>query len=149
MSITVYVKVPEDKKFPEAHEPIVSISWGTGGLLGMVREATGEDLTDMSPSGAADALMQVIEELDLEDDGVFHDQYWVEANQRWNGQKRSREEWAGMEGATRSMPKDNLPDYLKSYKAYTGYRGRYSAREDAFRFYCYYKIGYAVVWEND
>lgn len=44
----------------------------------------------------------------------------------------------------KSLSKGRLPSYYDTYESYTGYIKRERLREDAQRFYLYYKAGYNV-----
>ena len=136
----------EDKNMPDVNEPVSSFCAVEGGNICMATEKVGYErlsrITDRDE--AIRAISSVIKEIDKGNSGIWSDAYCVEIDNRWSKGRESLDDWSKLSSIQNSP---NLPEYMKSYEAYTGYSTRSRIRKDAVRFLLYYKSGYDIKFE--
>ena len=146
MSYEVSVRYPKNDPFlagMPAREVIASMA-SCPGNIAMAPEALGlKRLPHLETrEQCIEALGLVIRELDKGNDGVFNDQWCVEADKRWSGGRESTSEWERAEPVVH-----HLPESYQTYEGYTGQSKRNQLMEDAQRFYLYYRAGMDVSFE--
>jgi hypothetical protein len=133
------IKVIAKEGLPPAAEPIVSSGTGPGSLLGCVREFGYNSIPYLTREQACEALLQVIEEIDKGEDGVFNTAYWKECDYRWTRNQNMNQEIAEYRMLWTHMRMDP--------ELWWGMYKRERFREDVFRFFLYYKAGYDIEYE--
>lgn len=133
---------------PDPKEPIASICMTQGSII-MLTKRVGftERLVDFKTDAERiTALGMVIAAVDASEEmkgttGLFTNEFAVDCDLLWSGGKESRtkwDEWADVRSKVSTM----YP--MRSYEEYTGNAFRTRVREDAYRFWTYYKLGYTV-----
>lgn len=133
MSLSLTVIAPEG--CPDANEPIVSMGWSDYGLRGVCKALFGYSLEKIHPESLSLRMLDVVNELDKGDLGLFKDDYF------WPYFKHSSEEDKTFYDLIAHRTKTTV-------KSYFGDSNRRLLRQDAFRFYLYAKAGYKLEWSE-
>lgn len=139
-SITV---IPPDDSFPDVQEVVSSVSRCPGNFYMCVLELKDRQLREMTTDDERiSSLRDVILEIDKGNDGLFSDNYCVEADKAWSDGRETMDEWNTLQ----SYYLSRMP--FKTYEQFCGYHVRERMRKDAVRFFLYYKAGYKIeyVW---
>jgi len=131
---------------PDPQEPVFSFSSCPGNILSSLPEIGCKQLHKLNRQEAIDALQKMIAEIDKGNDGVYNDSYFVKCDEQWSGGKETGREWSTVCNLQDRL--SDCPNYLKSYEQYTGYTGRDRLRVTAFRFFCYYSLGYEITYSS-
>lgn len=129
---------------PDVNERVSSFSSCPGNMYTAVREMNdGLQLRDMATvEMCSEALIRLINELDLGCRGRFTDEWAVASDEAWSKGKETRKEFEDVRGF---IGMHNLP--YKDYQTFCGHTIRERIREDAIRFLLYYMAGYTVKFE--
>ena len=144
MGYDIDISIPEGKSLPNPQERVVSFSSCPGNILSSLPEIGCKQLDELNRQEAIDALQKMIAEIDKGNEGVYNDSYFVKCDEQWSGGKETGREWNKVKGLRNRL--SYCPDYFQSYEQYTGYMGRNRLRETAFRFFCYYSLGYEITY---
>lgn len=141
-SVTVY----DGGTKPDVRERIASFSCCPGNMYYCVKELCGMFLHEMTHKELQiGALVGVIAELDKGNDGKFNDQYCVDADEKWSKGKETKKDWLEWSDIISRRP--DLKLGFHDYTSFCGHTIRARCREDAVRFYLYYKAGYDVIFK--
>lgn len=124
-------------------EKIVSMASSPGSLICVTEQLGFPRLSHCeSPEQCMEALAAVIQELDKGDQGLFDNDWAVDADRQWSNGRESCGSWASI-----AENKDQLPPLMNTYESWTGHWKRSQLRQDAERFYLYYLAGCDVEFE--
>jgi hypothetical protein len=98
-------------------------------------------LRHMPREKAIEALAILARELNKENEGIFHNQWCVDADLHWSLGKETKKSW---EDFCNVMPISITSKY--NYHTFTGQETRQRIREDALRFLTYYLAGCEVTF---
>ena len=131
---------------PPVSERVCSFCDCPGNICTSIKELGFQKLPHIkSPEEQKNALKAMILELNKGNNGVFNDTYMVRCDELWSNGRESQKQWQEILPYVHQGV--GVPDYMKTYEAYTGYTGRHRMLEDAERFYLYLASGYIVQFE--
>lgn len=142
----------EHKEMPDPQERIASISSALGSLVSVTARVSGKRLVDFETTEEKiSALKTLIEEIDYSEElkgagGEFTNDFAVDCDLAWSNGRESKSSWSEISFLSERSGKNTLYPF-GSYEEHTGYTYRSRLRSTAFRFYCYYKMGYEVKLE--
>jgi hypothetical protein len=139
------IKVTGDS-LPDPQEIISSVSSADGNFYTAVMKMKDKQLREMDTDEAVTALMDLIVTLDKGDNGLFSDEWCKEADNKWSRGVETMTEyskWIDIFGSRGIPPQMPFHDYV----SFCGYTTRERMRNDAMRFFLYYKTGYTVTYE--
>lgn len=140
-----YVEVKHES-YPDVKEPVATYSVCKGNILSAIEELTGVHLSKAGPNTASASLASLIAELDKGNTGMFNDAYAADADLKWSKGKESAEEYARWATALEHALGKGTPMPFTDYQTFCGWRMRDRLRDDAVRFFLYYKAGYQVTF---
>jgi hypothetical protein len=126
---------------PDLQERISSVCACPGNFYYCVMEMAGKQLRQMDKDEAIWALQNLIAELDKGNFGYFNDKWAVHSDSQWSDGRETLAEYAKWEHIT------DHPFPFDDYTSFCGWHTRDRIREDALRFFLYYKAGYNINYE--
>lgn len=132
---------------PYPKEPIVSMCKCEGNLALATEKVGFKKLPHITKSKEAQkAILQVIEELDKENEGLFNDEWCEACDVSWSKGREMEEAWGKWEPLFNRTGDSKLNLPFSDKKTYWGRYKRSELRSSAVRFYLYYKAGYKITF---
>lgn len=137
----ISIQVIPTEGLPDPEEPITNFIRCPGNILTAPQEL-GFDRLDKCGDPEA-ALLALIQELDKGDDGLFVYELWEKWSDRFD---RGRQ--LAKDRIDAAMLLDHCTTWDATVEQVVADRRRARMRKSAFRFYCYVKMGYKLVWSD-
>lgn len=147
MGMDVTITAPAG--LPEAREPVAGYAYSRGNIANAITElGRGFDRLDrLDPETAAAALTLLIEELDRGEKGHFDTAWYMECDRSWSGGREFRQHATDHARVLSFFQKNSAPgETVPTAESLFASSRRETMRSDAFRFVCYYRLGYTVEW---
>jgi len=145
MGASFSMNLPEG--IPDPMEPISSFAYARGNVMTAVEEVGFRSPCDQTSSTQAQcALSALIAELDKGEDGTFNTSWWVETDMKWS---KGAEFTAFCDQWNPLLPtlQRSMGRTLTIQQWYARNR-RDKLREDAFRWFSYYRMGITFEWHR-
>lgn len=121
---------------PDPQESIMAFASSKGSILRIIYDQFGISPKEWTSEFAITSFKWLIKNIDLGNDGIFNDDWCVDADMQWSKGRESHESY------------DDLASFIPdTYEQWTGKLKRDDMRKTAIRFLLYYIAGYTVKFE--